>query len=43
MDLKKIIHDKKIVSCILSVLIIAIVFFLGKNSFSGEFIEQGNL
>lgn len=43
MNLKKIAHDKRIVSVFLSVLIIAIVAFLSKNPISGEFIQQGNL
>ena len=43
MDFKKIVRDRKIVAGTLSLLIIGIVLFLSKNSFSGEFIEQGNL
>ncbi len=43
MNLKKIIHDKKIISCILSIFIISVVLFLSKSSISREFIEQGNL
>lgn len=43
MNLKKIAHDKRIVACILSVLIIVIVLILSSNSFSGEFMQQGNL
>lgn len=43
MQIQTLIHDKKIVSFALSLLILAIVFALSRNSFSGEFIEQGNL
>lgn len=43
MQIQKLIHDKRIVSLALSLFILAIVFTLSRSSFSGEFIEQGNL
>ncbi|HBB27119.1 TPA: hypothetical protein DCZ36_01310, partial [Candidatus Gracilibacteria bacterium] len=43
MNLKKIAHDKRIIACVLSVIIIVIVTLLSVNSFSEEFIQQGNL
>lgn len=43
MNLKKIVNDKRIISCLLSIFILVIILILSKNSFSGEFIEQGNL
>lgn len=43
MDLKKIIHDKKIVAGILSTLILTITGILSINGATNEFIERGNL
>ncbi|MDD5197756.1 MAG: adenylate/guanylate cyclase domain-containing protein [Candidatus Gracilibacteria bacterium] len=43
MNLKKIAHDKRIIACFLSIVIIIIVTLLSVNSFSEEFIQQGNL